>query len=189
MSRAEATREAIFDAALVCFAERGFHGTSIADIAQRAAIGQGTIYRHFESKEALGRALYLRTKHRSGEYLAALDVPGDPRGAFRALFLGSVAWARTNPQAASFLELHHHQVFLDDASVREGNLVHQVTEAWFEGAKAAGVVKALPTPVLMAVVFGIYVHLLRSWVQGELELEDAVAVAAEQCAWDAIAAR
>ncbi|MEA2752174.1 MAG: Bacterial regulatory protein tetR family, partial [Myxococcales bacterium] len=35
-------REAILDAALTLFAERGFHGTSVPDIAQLAGVGAGT---------------------------------------------------------------------------------------------------------------------------------------------------
>ena len=58
----EAKREAILDAALSLFAERGYHGTSVPSIAKRAGVGAGTLYRYFENKEKLVNALFLREK-------------------------------------------------------------------------------------------------------------------------------
>ena len=43
-------RQEIIDAAFDAFAERGYHGTGIADIAQRLGIGHGTFYRYFANK-------------------------------------------------------------------------------------------------------------------------------------------
>ena len=43
-------REQIVDAAFAEFAERGYHNTGIADIAQRLGIGHGTFYRYFTNK-------------------------------------------------------------------------------------------------------------------------------------------
>src|SRR5690606_27876447 len=51
-------REAILHAALELFVERGFWGTAVPEIAEKAGVGAGTIYRYFESKEALVNALY-----------------------------------------------------------------------------------------------------------------------------------
>ena len=51
-------REAIMTAALELFVERGFFGTAVPEIADRAGVGAGTIYRYFESKEALVNEIY-----------------------------------------------------------------------------------------------------------------------------------
>lgn len=47
--KAELRRE-IIDTAFVCFAEKGYHATGIADIAAELGIGHGTFYRYFENK-------------------------------------------------------------------------------------------------------------------------------------------
>src|ERR1035437_8102333 len=57
-------RERILAAALRSFAERGFHGTSVPEIAQTAHVGVGSIYRHFESKERLVNAVFREAKGR-----------------------------------------------------------------------------------------------------------------------------
>ncbi|MEW5855394.1 MAG: helix-turn-helix domain-containing protein [Myxococcota bacterium] len=52
--RSEATRrQRIEEAALELFAERGFAATSTSEIAKRAGVAEGTIFRHFPTKKAL----------------------------------------------------------------------------------------------------------------------------------------
>ena len=50
-------REQILGAAMVCFAKRGFHQTSMHHIAEAAGISVGLIYRYFASKEGVIGAL------------------------------------------------------------------------------------------------------------------------------------
>src|ERR1044071_10515589 len=55
-------RSQILDAALICFAKRGFHQTSMHDISAEAGISVGLIYRYFENKEAVISAMAARHK-------------------------------------------------------------------------------------------------------------------------------
>jgi TetR/AcrR family transcriptional repressor of uid operon len=55
-------RSQILEAALVCFARRGFHQTSMHDISGEAGISVGLIYRYFENKEAVISAMAARHK-------------------------------------------------------------------------------------------------------------------------------
>jgi AcrR family transcriptional regulator len=50
---AEATRERIVLAAVELFAEKGFHGTGVAEIGDRAGVQRGALYYHIGSKEEL----------------------------------------------------------------------------------------------------------------------------------------
>lgn len=50
-------REDILSASLFLFAEKGFHGTSMRDIAREADITEGLIYHYFASKRDLFRAI------------------------------------------------------------------------------------------------------------------------------------
>lgn len=49
----KSTREKIVEAARKCFARKGFKGATTAEIAADAGFSEGTIYRHFNSKESL----------------------------------------------------------------------------------------------------------------------------------------
>ncbi|MFC8046749.1 TetR/AcrR family transcriptional regulator [Nocardia sp. NPDC057353] len=50
--KAELRRD-IIDTAFVCFAEKGYHATGIADIAGELGIGHGTFYRYFSNKREI----------------------------------------------------------------------------------------------------------------------------------------
>ena len=89
---AQARRELIERAALEVFAERGYHGAGMDEIARRAGITPPVIYDHFASKLALHKRLLERTRDEliamwteqlTGEQPAAERIP-------RALD----AWAR-----------------------------------------------------------------------------------------------
>ena len=62
-------RSQILDAALICFAKRGFHQTSMHDISAEAGISVGLIYRYFENKEAVISAMADRHKKEISEVL------------------------------------------------------------------------------------------------------------------------
>src|SRR6266481_1773814 len=62
-------RAQILDAALVCFAQRGFHQTSMHDISAEAGISVGLIYRYFANKEAVISAMADRHKNEIQEVL------------------------------------------------------------------------------------------------------------------------
>lgn len=54
----EGTRSRILGAALACFRERGYDGTTIAQIARRAGVSPATLYLHFPGKRELFDSLH-----------------------------------------------------------------------------------------------------------------------------------
>ena len=77
------TRERILDAAMDVFAEDGFTGATISEVERRVglAVGTGSLYRHFPSKEALLQATVehevTRLRAEMAEAQAALPRTGD----------------------------------------------------------------------------------------------------------------
>ena len=57
---AEERRSAILDAALTAFSQKGYHATSLDDIAREAGVSKALIYEHFASKQELYADLIAR---------------------------------------------------------------------------------------------------------------------------------
>jgi len=78
MSRAqrkEMTRELLLDAAIEVFAEKGYHGASLDDVADAAGFTKGAVYSNFTRKSDLFRALMEReTKRRSVAQRRAVEA-------------------------------------------------------------------------------------------------------------------
>ena len=74
------------------FAERGFHGASMDELARRAGVSKPVIYDHFGSKEQLFATCVRRTGEALADQVAeAVHEESDPRARLRA---GSIAYFR-----------------------------------------------------------------------------------------------
>ncbi|GAA4567934.1 TetR/AcrR family transcriptional regulator [Planotetraspora kaengkrachanensis] len=90
-SRSDAVRNRrlLLDAAAKTFAERGVE-VSIGEIAQRAGVGKGTVFRHFSSKEELLAAIMLGMLDELVGTGTALLAEGDPGRALHAFMTAGV---------------------------------------------------------------------------------------------------
>lgn len=93
-------RHAIVTAATTKFAERGFHGTSMRDIAAEAGITAASIYHHFASKQEILSEILIETHDTVITMLrqSVVDAGDDPRSQLRSLMS---AWALYNAQRQS----------------------------------------------------------------------------------------
>src|SRR5271169_5439944 len=73
------TRDVILDAAERRFAERGFAGVSVREIATDAGLkNQASLYHHFKNKKALYEAVLARGVEPIIDMVASAQTPGDP---------------------------------------------------------------------------------------------------------------
>jgi len=180
-------REAILDAALALFVERGFFGTAVPEIADRAGVGAGTIYRYFESKEALVNAIYRQQKQNFA-HVVLDDFPPSTttRELFRALWMRMAKFATANPDAFVFLELHHHARYLDEESRAVETRMTALFTSLVTAKQAQGELKAGEPRLLMGIVMGAFVGVIRSCVDVDQPLAEADWKLAEQCVWEAV---
>src|SRR5262249_29892995 len=153
-------REQILAAALDLFAEKGYHGTAVPEIADLARVGAGTVYRYFENKEAVVNELF---RHWKGVLFATLmqgfPLTAAPREQFHAVFTRLAEFARTHPRALDFLELHHHGAYLDQRSREaEQTLLAAIREVILQAQKRH-VLKAIPPEILGGIVYGGFIGL------------------------------
>lgn len=101
----EERQASILRAAATAFARAGFAGTSMDDVSAAAGVTKLIVYRHFDSKEALYRAVLVGVGERlRDEFVAGLEAPeGERRGFVTRALLNA---ARENPDGFRLLVVH-----------------------------------------------------------------------------------
>jgi AcrR family transcriptional regulator len=92
--RAEETRKRLFAAGAELLAEKGYHATSVEEIARRAGVAKGSFHFHFSSKDALVTALVrlqVRIIARERERLVAEGISPLARLRATVMALGRLA--------------------------------------------------------------------------------------------------
>jgi TetR/AcrR family transcriptional regulator, cholesterol catabolism regulator len=96
--RGQQRRDQLIEFATACFAERGYHDTSVADVVAGLGVGKGVFYWYFESKEQLFVEI-LREAQLDLRRAQRLAI-GDERDPVRRIELGiraSLAWIARHP--------------------------------------------------------------------------------------------
>jgi TetR/AcrR family fatty acid metabolism transcriptional regulator len=84
----------LLSAAQVVFAKRGFHATTIDDIAQEAGVAKGTVYLYFTSKQDIYlEALKFGIETLNAEMWAQAAAPGTCPERLRTLVLTKIAFS------------------------------------------------------------------------------------------------
>ncbi len=87
---AEATREALLDAAELVFHEKGVARASLQEIARAAGVTRGAVYWHFRDKADLFRAMLERIRMPFEELVEALPASDRPRSVLETIRLASL---------------------------------------------------------------------------------------------------
>jgi AcrR family transcriptional regulator len=140
---ARRNRERVLKAARVCFAEQGYD-TQMADVAKKAKVGIGTVYRHFPDKTALVAALveerFTEFASTGREVLEADDV----WEGFRAWLMHCGEIQAEDRMICDFIT---EAVGADRVeAIADATGLKEVDEAVIEHAKAAGVLRADVVP-------------------------------------------
>jgi AcrR family transcriptional regulator len=189
-SRREALESRVIAAALELFAERGYHGTSIPAVMERAGIGAGSLYRLFESKEVLVNAVFRDAKRRLEVALReGLRMDQEPRALFDELWARLAAFAEAEPVAFRFLELQDHTPYLDGESRQLEIAVLAPIAVGCMDLQRRGVFRQeVAADVIIAFVWGAFVGLVKAARLGYLKLGQAQIDAARDACWRAFAA-
>ena len=111
----------ILSGASRAFAAGGFDATSMEDIADAAGVTKLIVYRHFESKEELYRAILEEVSSRLSDDIRGALSRSRPRGVIAPVFLGV---ARHDPDAFRLLWRHSSR---EPKFAEYAEIVHQAS--------------------------------------------------------------
>lgn len=124
-------RDAITGAAREIFAERGYHGTSVRDIAQRAGLSLSALYYWHPSKQHLLATLIEESTHHYFQRCddALRDAGDDPADRLRAL-VGATVEHRVNHRVESNIGTLEWRNLEPENAERLGDLRRSATRQW-----------------------------------------------------------
>ncbi len=163
----------ILRAAIEVFAERGYHASRIAHVAERAGVATGTIYLYFAKKPDLLVRLFQRTLSGVLDRSAALlrrCEPGMPR--LRKLIELHLAFFAGDRALSRVFQIHVRD---PDPGIREG--IQPTFVAYFgviedvvqDGIDAGAFAPDLDVRLSRRVVFGALDEVVTSWLRGKRE--------------------
>jgi AcrR family transcriptional regulator len=183
----ELTHQRLIRAALELFSTKGYHDTTTAQIAKKAGIAEGTIYRHFPSKQQLLNELYRAALRWAAKTVE--DASGaTPRARLAAVAQELVEGAVRDPAVVKLGLLERHDAVLDDESRRTAREFRIGIERVVAQGKAEGAVRAGAVDVWVGVWLEVVGYALEKIVAKEWKPGDAAVGLVIEGAWNAIGA-
>lgn len=191
MNRVLDKRTQIVEAALELFAQQGFDATTVPEIATRAEVGAGTIYRYFTSKEALLNALFQDKISWLYEAFKR-DFPHDSDMKSRWIHIidRMHQMAKLDWDALQFIDTHYYVRLLDEQSIAIHNRLLEFVSQHITAGQQAGVLKPMEPLLMISITFGAFLgihkyrHGQRTGMPRDHEQLQSIA---RQCCWDLIA--
>jgi AcrR family transcriptional regulator len=169
-SDGQRNRDLIVRFAKEAFTENGA-GTSLDEIAKKAGVGAGTLYRHFPSREALLEAVYRAEVEKLADAAEEFQrdlPPGEALRSWLLLFIEHLATKRIIAAALNEL-VGANQVF-----ERNMSKVHGAVKSIFERAVESGDIRADVNPVdlIRAIVGVTFFGTSEDWNESAVRLVD-----------------
>jgi AcrR family transcriptional regulator len=154
MRNGEATRNKLHATSLKLFVEKGVTETSVRDIALGAGVAEGTLYRHYASKDDLVEDLFARNYAAFGRTLAEMARRRDDhRQKIEAMIAGFCRLFDDNPHLFRFLLLAQHQSLPKLGNTRDSPV--QVVRDVIAAAIRAGAIGARDADLAAGMVIGL----------------------------------
>lgn len=186
-------REEILHAALELIAENGFHGAPMAAIAERAKVGAGTIYRHFENKDLLIIGLYQDLEERIFPAIMEGYVSDKPiKERFLHLGTALLHYFIENPLDFRYLEQFHNSPY--GVKSRRDKILGKkdgcdIFLELFEFGIAQQAIKDLPLVILFDLAFSPLLAVARDQILGFVSMDGTLVTQTIEACWDGIKIR
>jgi len=168
-------RKAILESSLELIALKGFHGTSMKQIASNANVAAGTIYVYFENKNVLIHELFIEIRKELNDIIfGGFNSEIGFKENFMILWNEVLEYYLTYPLKYNFLEQFSNSPFINDVILEEGIVALAPAYSLFRDAQKEGILKSLPISALIALTHGPIVALVKMNNIGEINIEEQI---------------
>lgn len=180
------TRERLIRAALDLFTAKGYHETTTPQIAARAGVAEGTIYRHFASKDLLLNELYRAGVRRFQK--PVIESKGTTRARLEEIAADWRDVAVKDPALARMVFDGRFTHLLDERSRTATGELREALESLIASGKSGGEVRAGGAAVWAELWLAVVRLVVLKLLEGRWKPEDGAVRLALDGAWRAIAA-
>jgi len=187
----DATRERLLQAALELYTTTGYSRTTTPMLAEQAGVAEGTIYRHFSSKEHLLNEAWRSAFRAATELLKTLENDRVRKAPERLALLGRqlVDLAASQPSLTRMLVSAEPEPYLDEPSrAMRREFLDGLVQLVAMG-KSDGLVRPGPAELWASIWFTVVQHAVELVASGTWTADSSPAALTLEAAWDAIAAR
>jgi len=168
--------EVILEAVNALLAKKGYDAMTVDEVAAHIGIAKTSLYKHFESKEALAAAAMVRVLERTNEVAAAQPAAAAPVEKLSAV----LRWALTEQLAGRMPKLPSTRGALREALINDKRYMGRLMEVsetlgqWIEEGQAQGeVTRDLPAEVVLYTLFARTCDPVVDFLKGSGNYSDA----------------
>lgn len=179
-------RKQILDAAIRVFADHGYHGARVGDIAEHAGVAHGLLYHYFASKDEVLRTIFVENWGelvRRFRAVADADEPADEKleGIAKILLR---TW-RNDPALVTVMVREVARSHQLQAQVEDVGEAFAIVQRVIEEGQQQGVFRRdLDARLASWLVYGGLEEVLTGWVLGQLPDSEQDVARAERTAVD-----
>ena len=183
--------EIILRAALKQFAENGFHCSPVSQLAIRADVGVGSIYRYFKDKDALIHAVFKQVDSQLQQAVGRdFDLGLSERKQHIQLMVNLIHYLQKHPHEFKFLEQYYSSPYASEEKHAkflqpEANEPPNPFVSLFANINKKNQQK-LPLPLYLAMTFGPVIFVLRDALSGHVDLDDVLIEQIAAASWRAL---
>jgi TetR/AcrR family transcriptional regulator, repressor of fatR-cypB operon len=185
-----ATRQKLLRAGLELFTTVGFRATTTPEIASKAGVAEGTIYRHFSGKEDLHIAAYHEAQRWGLELVKATesDRGSTPPDRLLRIAMRLVSAGESDPALTRMLLRRRDERYLDDNARQAAREFREAIQQIVAGGKSDGLVRPGPADLWTAVWLALVAFAAERVSARELPPDHPQVMLTLEAAWDAISA-
>ena len=163
-------RTLILDAAIRVFAEHGYHGARVADIAEDAGVAHGLLYHYFASKDEVLRTIFVENwGELIGRFRAVEDADESASEKLEGIAKILLRTWRNDPALVTVMVREVARSQQLQAQVTEVREAFAIVERVIEEGQAQGTFRADVDAQLASWIFyGGLEEVLTGWVLGQL---------------------